>query len=339
MSEKVRSSYWDNVKLLLIFLVVLGHYFGYGFVYGDVSQGRWLFPNALYGFVYMFHMPLFSFVSGYFSKNVDKCRKRAVSQYLIPYVVFNIICVLMNYFLLGVPITSLVLEPYNHMWYLFSLFVWRLTAKTAERLPFSWLWALALAVVLSVVTPVMEWNLISRTILFWPFFLLGLGMNENQVMRVKKLPRWLSGGVLLGMLVLSVLILWKFDCSTYRLCFIGRRFGLNRAGILGVCKLLLRYVTALVLGVCVLNLVPARKTPVTKLGESTMSVYLLHSLPKLRNTMNALNPMMGNLWFCLFWYTLWTLGAVVVFGNRWVSGVMDRFLTWLEGPFSKKKAA
>ena len=114
LAGKVRSGYWDNMKILLIFLVVLGHYFGYGFVYGDLSEGRWIIPNAVYGFVYMFHMPLFSFVSGYFSKNLDKCRRRAVPQYLIPYILFNTLCVVMNYFLLGVPLVNPILQPYNH---------------------------------------------------------------------------------------------------------------------------------------------------------------------------------------------------------------------------------
>lgn len=332
---RTRSSYWDNVKVLLIFLVVLGHYFGYGFVYGDLSGGRWLIPNGIYGFVYMFHMPLFAFLSGFFSKNLDKSRKKAIPQYLIPYVVFNIICVIMNYFLLGVPITSLVLEPYNHMWYLFALFVWRLTAKTVVKVPHHWLLAIFLAVICSLFTPVMEWNLISRTILFWPFFLLGLALSEEKIMQVKKLPHWLCGGTLVGMLILSVLILKMFDCSTYRLCFLARSFSLNRYGVMGIIKMLLRYVTAFILGVCVLNIVPDRKLLVTKLGENTMSVYLLHSLPKLRNMMNAFNPMMGNLWFSLLWYTLWTIGAVVVFGSRFVGKVINGSLSWMESVYVK----
>lgn len=334
MNEKRRSAYWDNVKVLLIFLVVLGHYFGYGFVYGDLSGGRWLIPNGIYGFVYMFHMPLFAFVSGFFSKNTEKCCKRAVGEYLIPYLAFNTLCVGMNRLLLGVPLVNPVTNPYNHMWYLFALFFWRLTAKWGNRLPHSWIWAGALAAVLSL-TPVMEWELTSRMFLFWPFFLLGLQMEQPQVLRVKKLPHWLCGGVLVGMLLLSVLILKQFDCSTYRLCFLGRRFGVNRAGIVGLMKLLLRYVTALVLGGCVLNLVPSRGMRITLLGKNTMSIYLLHSLPKLRNTMNALNPMMGSQGFCLIYYTLWTLGAMAVFGNPYVSHVIN-WVLGIPGKVHKK---
>lgn len=325
MSEKVRSAYWDNVKLLLIFLVVLGHYFGYGFVYGDLSGGRFLIPNGIYGFVYTFHMPMFTFVSGFFSKNTEKCKKRALTEYLIPYLAFNTLCVVMNRLLLGVPLVNPVTNPYNHMWYLFSLFVWRFTAKWTVKIPWGWIWAGLLAAVLSF-TPVMGWELTSRLFLFWPFFLLGLRLEQAQVMAVKKLPHWLCGAILVGMLVLSVLILKAFDCSTYRLCFIGRGLQLNRSGALELVKLPLRYLTAGVLGICVLNLVPRRRIRITDLGQNTMSIYLLHSLPKLRNTMNGWNPMMENEMFCLVYYTLWTVGALLVFGNRWVSGRMNSLL-------------
>lgn len=325
MIEKKRSAYWDNVKVLLIFLVVLGHYFGYGFVYGDLSEGRWLIPNGIYGFVYTFHMPLFAFVSGFFSKSTEKCQKRAVGEYLIPYLVFNTLCVVMNRLLLGVPLVNPVTNPYNHMWYLFALFFWRFTAKWMEKIPGSWIWTGLLAAVLSF-TPVMEWELVSRLFLFWPFFLLGLKMEEKQIETVKKLPHWGCGLLLLGMLVLSVLILKVFDCSTYRLCFLGRRFPVSRAGVMGLGKLALRYLTALVLGGCVLNLCPRKRMRGTSLGENTMSIYLLHSLPKLRNTMNALNPVMGNQGFCLGYYTVCTLGAMELFGNPYVSGGINWLL-------------
>lgn len=212
-----------------------------------------------------------------------------------------------------------ITQPYNHMWYLFALFFWRLTAKWMAKIPGNWIWTGVLAAVLSF-TPVMEWELVSRLFLFWPFFLLGLQMGEKDIQKVKKLPHLLCGFVLFGMLVLSILILKVFDCSTYRLCFIGRTFPIGRSGVLALCKLALRYLTALGLGACVLNLVPGGRIKITDLGQNTMSIYLLHALPKLRNTMNALNPMMENCWFSMVYCALWTVGAMVVFGNRWVSG-------------------
>lgn len=69
----VNRSYWDNMKGLLISLVVMGHFIQVYFekcVWGD----NYYFLQTVLCFIYYFHMPLFIFVSGYFSKNVEKRR-------------------------------------------------------------------------------------------------------------------------------------------------------------------------------------------------------------------------------------------------------------------------
>lgn len=53
--EKNRNPYWDTLKGILIVLVVLGH------------TGTALGEKIL-SVIYSFHMPLFLFISGYFSK-------------------------------------------------------------------------------------------------------------------------------------------------------------------------------------------------------------------------------------------------------------------------------
>ncbi|MBR1625808.1 MAG: acyltransferase family protein, partial [Bacteroidales bacterium] len=58
-----RDSFFDGLKFVLITLVVLGHSIG------PVST---VYPlSVIYDFIYFFHMPLFIFVSGYFTKKKD----------------------------------------------------------------------------------------------------------------------------------------------------------------------------------------------------------------------------------------------------------------------------
>lgn len=52
-----RSSYWDNAKGILIFLVLIGHF---------IMTYRPL--KAIFDSIYLFHMPAFLFISGLFSK-------------------------------------------------------------------------------------------------------------------------------------------------------------------------------------------------------------------------------------------------------------------------------
>lgn len=65
---KARIIKLDNLKFFLIFLVVLGHIFEEVIAAGNAN---WDVKSARF-FIYLFHMPLFLFVSGIFSKkNID----------------------------------------------------------------------------------------------------------------------------------------------------------------------------------------------------------------------------------------------------------------------------
>ena len=57
---KVRNVYICNLKALLIFLVVFGH-----FIERDIGTNSAV--HALYRGIYLFHIPLFVFTSGFIS--------------------------------------------------------------------------------------------------------------------------------------------------------------------------------------------------------------------------------------------------------------------------------
>ena len=59
---KKRSAYWDNIKGILMFLVVFAHIL---FQLQDKSE----LINSVVDYIYMFHMPAFVFVSGYLGKS------------------------------------------------------------------------------------------------------------------------------------------------------------------------------------------------------------------------------------------------------------------------------
>src|SRR5659263_308146 len=79
-----RIFFWDNLKILLIILVVVGHSVDF---YTATSP----MTRDIYLFIYTFHMPLFIFVSGYFSKTVldgKQFRIAKVILYLLLYLLF-----------------------------------------------------------------------------------------------------------------------------------------------------------------------------------------------------------------------------------------------------------
>lgn len=77
MEENKRSLFWDNFKGILIVFVVLGHLLENFFEVPKLKD--------IYLFIYLFHMPLFVFVSGFFSQ---KCNyKKIKNEYIYVYIV------------------------------------------------------------------------------------------------------------------------------------------------------------------------------------------------------------------------------------------------------------
>lgn len=110
---KERIIWLDNIKGLLIFLVVLGHCLQFSNSEPDSC--------LLYNFIYSFHMPLFMCLSGYacYKKEVNwnVIPKRA-KQLLLPFVTFNII----NSILTHQAIWDYVINPQIGLWFLWVLF-------------------------------------------------------------------------------------------------------------------------------------------------------------------------------------------------------------------------
>ncbi len=68
---------FDNIRFLLMFLVILGHLLEV--IHSEVG-------SQLYRVIYSFHMPLFIFVSGYFAK-YD--RRKILINFIYPYLLFQ----------------------------------------------------------------------------------------------------------------------------------------------------------------------------------------------------------------------------------------------------------
>jgi hypothetical protein len=77
-----RNVFIDNVKGVLIFLVVLGHVIG---LYMYENFGLFM----LWAYIYCFHMPLFVYISGFLSKDPEKIQRKAFRRFLLPYLVWN----------------------------------------------------------------------------------------------------------------------------------------------------------------------------------------------------------------------------------------------------------
>ncbi len=272
-----RDPFWENAKLILMVLVVCGH-----------ALEPWLlldpYVDAAYVWIYSFHMAAFAFISGRFSK-ADGSRKSIVSAavaLLVPYVIFQVIYRLMDtYAWYGEPLHFQWTHPYWLLWFLVSLFSWRLLLPLVARLP----WAGALLLVIALTAGIfdqIEYDFsLSRILVFFPFFYAGFWWGRR---REGRISQWAAlPAVRLGARVLtpiSVAAAW-FLAPTFDTRWL---YGSNPYRWLevslweGVAVRLAVLASAAVMVTVFLAWVPRHRTSFTVMGGRTMTIFLIHGL-------------------------------------------------------------
>ncbi len=265
-----RNARFDNLKLILIVLVVLGHAL-------ELAWGGRPLLRAVWQWIYLFHMPLFAFVSGYFTRG-DLDSKRMFSAFcrlIVPYFLFMILYRLFLYFMQnGNVLTLNLFHSYDLMWFLPALFFWRMSVPIFMKVRYPFLLAVALGLLIGFnpfISGTMGWT---QTFAFSPFFVLGLlAQNKNLQPLFDRRSRILSAIVLVTLFGLLLAYGSEFDTKWLRHAMykdIGRHdwwAALNRLAVYG---------GSLISGIAFLSLVPGREMKWSALGKVTIFPYLLH---------------------------------------------------------------
>lgn len=285
MASTKRSKYFDNAKFILIFLVVFGH-----LISPLKEQDGILF--TLYTVIFLFHMPAFIMISGYFAKGFNQkgYLLKTVKKILIPYFIFQMIYSV--YYYLNGKENSLefdFLHPHWSLWFLLSLFFWNLLLYIFARLKWKGLaLALLMGIAIGYLNQVGSFLSLSRTFVFFPYFLLGYLLNGNQLKRMIRAKYSLPMGILI--LIGTLLIFgagfpkdavpWLLGDTSYE----------NMGGMELTDGLLraLQYVLTLIVVFGFLALIPSTQFKLTKIGERTIYIYLFHGF--IIKSLHALIP-------------------------------------------------
>ena len=122
--EHKRLYFFDNAKGILIILVVFGHMINVLFKFRGVESEV---VSAIWHCIYIFHMPCFVFISGFFSKKAVPPLK-LLNGILIPYLIFNTLFYVMKLHF------TMPLFPDSAMWYLFALGFWRIVLPYLDKI-------------------------------------------------------------------------------------------------------------------------------------------------------------------------------------------------------------
>lgn len=269
ISQKKRDPLFDNIRSILIFLVVFGHALEYFRL-----EDQW--GERLYVFIYLFHMPVFIFISGYFSKNLEKGRKTAARTFLIPYLLLNtfLSIILM---LAGRMESISILNPGWTLWFLYSMFIWRLMLPDLVRVKHIMLLSFLAAVFSGMLTEFGTYMALARTLGFLPYFLAGYYTTSEHIERIRRLRY----GMLLSIVVIITGILtalhWVNIGLPAELLWGDRAY---EAFTIPLYQNILADIALMLLAfgfIFAFLILCTRKTHFyTPWGKNTLSIYLLH---------------------------------------------------------------
>ena len=125
MSKRVQK--WDLLKLFLMFCVVLGHFV-------DMHTKSNSFAQSLFLFIYSFHMPLFIFISGLFSKRMINGRHwDKMLGYLVLYLFLKLFSYTCNA-VFNQRFGFRVFGETGLAWFMFALFVFAMITVFTSKL-------------------------------------------------------------------------------------------------------------------------------------------------------------------------------------------------------------
>lgn len=264
--ESKRVYLWDNLKGLLIFLVVLGHFL---YDYGSMGLSEYIVNT-----IYMFHMPAFIFVSGYFAKKDSVRTKRSTFKLLTAYFIFNSILMIINIFTVGFNSASL-LYPYNSMWYILAVIAWRYAVKPLSKIQGIMSLSIIASFLLGFWSEFDNKLAICRIVIFFPFFLAGYNFklsSAEKLIKKAKASQYILGGCITAAAVLFSVIL----IDTYGIparAFVMEPYAVSAEIIYRL--MIFALATLFIIGL--LRILPNKKLPfISVLGKNCLTVYLCH---------------------------------------------------------------
>lgn len=263
---KERITYWDNLKGILISLVVFGHFLW--------AYWGWGYTSSLISFIYFFHMPAFAFVSGFFSKSDRSKSRLSLFKFAIIYIIFNTIIMIFSSIYFNTSFQFIT--PCYSYWYLISLIVWRMTIKYVAKIKDILLIGFIAAFFIGFWNDVTNVLAISRTIVFYPFFIIGYKISAeklNYFINNRKLSDYGQGIILL----LSAIYLSSL--------FIHHCTWLNTANLLmnrynSSFDLYIRIIIFIIAGLMITSIIFLTPNKallfLCKWGKNSLSIFILH---------------------------------------------------------------
>ncbi len=267
---KQHDCLFDNIRFFLILLVAFGH------LLSPISKQNAV-TKDIYYFIYLFHMPAFCFISGYFSKNTEKCRETAVSKFLLPFLVLNLISSVLYLYEGGKSWYQLnLLFPRWGMWFLLAMFFWKFLLKDIVRLRYALPVCFAIGLLSGCFPAFGSFLALGRTLAFLPLFIAGYYTTPALIEKLRRIPKWVGALTLLLCAAFAVTAS-RLELFSHQTMFLRDDYHtLDQGfaeGILWRCAL---YFFGLLMTFALINLFSRKYSYLSVVGSNTLPIYALH---------------------------------------------------------------
>lgn len=272
-----RVATWDNLKFVLIVLVVIGHFL-------DSHTQNSGVANRIFLFIYTFHMPLFVFVSGLFSKSTvrgDSLNVGRVYAFLVLYLALAALTYVLK-LCFGQKADIELLGTYHVQWYMLVMAAFLLITYALRRLPP--MLVFTVSIVLSCFAgydpDIGNVLCLSKIVSFFPFFLAGYYLDSEKLLAFLR-QKWvrLLACAVLAVFVFVVIFYIEWYSDTFRPLLILSTPGVYQklpVPALGAINRLAYYGMVFLISFSIIALTPRKKTVFSTIGQRTLQIYFFH---------------------------------------------------------------
>lgn len=276
LAQKQRDCGFDNIKCILILLVVTGHLLEICQVPGG---------DRVYRLIYLFHMPMFMFITGFFTK--QQPAPADIVRQCVTYVVFQTAYILFAQLVLKQSTTVQYTKPYWHLWYLLAVLFYTVLVPlyrtdSGKKQIVALIVTFVLAMVIGYDSSVGYNMSLSRFFVFQPFFLMGHYFQQylpawEKFVRKNRIGMAAVAGIS-GVAVVSTFALTDGKWITKQMLYGSYSYQALNYGITHRLVIFLAAVIWIVFFLVAVKPLISKKLPVlSMIGANTMPVYLLHA--------------------------------------------------------------
>lgn len=272
MGFEKRLYLWDNAKALLILLVVIGHFAQYYMNESNSFKSIWVC-------IYLFHMPLFIFIAGYFHKNVYIVNK--VYYYFVLGILLKILLFITGKITGGHPSFSLFSDQ-SLPWFMFAMAGFIMITYFLKDIDdkFVFLVAIIIGCYSGYDKTVRDTLILSRILVFYPFYIAGVLAKKRNIFL------WSNKKNIILVTCGIIICLWVFICFAgldyvwaVKGLLTGRNPFPNSFYYYGELVRAGHYLLIAITSLSIILLLPQRKIKLLSfLGQNTLQIYFWHMI-------------------------------------------------------------